>query len=91
MSTTLQACAGTLESNDVFIAVSAGEDAENTVSLESMVMKQFGPAILETINGCLAEYGMRGIRVEAKDKGALDCTIKARMEAAIIRYKESLS
>lgn len=90
-TTTLQASAGTLESNDIFVTISMGEDTRNTVSLESIVMKQFGMAILETINACLAEYDMQGIRVEARDKGALDCTIKARMEAAILRYKECLS
>jgi len=28
--------------------------------------------------------------VTAQDKGALECTIKARMETAIARYKEKM-
>ena len=88
MSTPIQASAGTLESNDIFIVIAPGDSPENSVSLTSIVMKQFGPAILEVINRSLAECGLTGLSVTAQDKGALDCTIKARMEAAIARYKE---
>lgn len=88
MDSAHQASAGTLESNDILVTISASAAEENTVSLESMVIKQFGPAILAAIHESLSEHGVRGVHVQAKDKGALDCTIKARMEAAIMRYKE---
>ena len=88
MNTRIQASAGTLESNDIFVVITPGESRENSVSLTSLVMKQFGPAILEVIERSLAEHGCGGVVVTARDKGALDCTIKARMEAAILRYKE---
>ena len=88
MGNSTLATAGTLESNDIFITISSGETQENTISLESIVMKQFGPAIIETITASLGELGMRSVHVAAKDKGALDCTIKARVEAAVMRYKE---
>ena len=90
MNERLQATAGTLESNDIFIAISEGESGRNTVSLESIVMKQFGPAILAVIEESLKEAGLLGVRVEARDKGALDCTIRARVECAASRYKELL-
>lgn len=88
--------AGTLESNDIFITISrtppgkdtSGADGGNTIRLESIVLRQFGPDILATIEKSLALFGLTGVTVEAKDKGALDCTIAARMEAAILRYKE---
>lgn len=85
-----QATAGTLESNDIFIAISKGESDRNSVFLESIVMKQFGPAIRAVIEESLQEAGLSGVRVEARDKGALDCTIRARVECAAARYKELL-
>ncbi|MDL2271969.1 citrate lyase acyl carrier protein [Desulfovibrio sp. OttesenSCG-928-I05] len=88
MGNTTQASAGTLESNDILVVIAPGNGGEATVSVESIVMKQFGPAIIATIQASLAEHGLGGVTVTAQDKGALDCTIKARMEAAILRYKE---
>lgn len=87
MGNVLQASAGTLESNDILVVIAPGGGAPG-VSLESIVIKQFGPAIIATIKASLAEHGLDGVSVTATDKGALDCTIKARMEAAIMRYKE---
>ena len=88
MGNAIQASAGTLESNDILVVITPGDSPSPSVSLESIVMKQFGPAILETITQSLAEHGLDNVAVTAQDKGALDCTIKARMEAAILRYKE---
>lgn len=87
------ATAGTLESNDIFITISsaeaeAGAGPGNQVRLESIVQKQFGPVIVAAIERSLDRFGLTGVIVEARDKGALDCTIAARMEAAILRYKE---
>jgi len=91
MVQTRQAIAGTLESNDIYIAIS-GNSSENgnNIVLESIVMKQFGLAILAVLEACLADSSLRGVQVVAKDRGALDCTIKARMETAITRYKRLL-
>lgn len=91
MGNSIQASAGTLESNDILVVIAPGDAAAPSVSLESIVMKQFGPAILETIMQTLAEHGLGAVAVTAQDKGALDCTIRARMEAAILRYKEKLA
>lgn len=86
-----QAIAGTLESNDILVTISSGQRLENTVELESLVMLQFGPAIVAVIESCLDEAGMRGVHVSARDRGALDCTIRARMETAIARYQGVIS
>ncbi len=84
--------AGTLESNDIFIRISRNpEGSGNAVDLESIVMQQFGDAIRATIDECIAEANLTGVKIEARDRGALDCTIKARMEAAAARYKEAVS
>jgi len=84
------ALAGTLESNDILITISQSPDGTDRVNLTSIVLNQFGPAIRETIGQCLASSGLRGVEVTAQDKGALECTIKARMETAIARYKEKM-
>ena len=82
-----QAIAGTVESSDILVAIS--ENATGIViTLESIVKKQFGAAIEATIAEMLRIHDLDKVRVQATDKGALDCTIRARMETAIIRYKE---
>ena len=86
---TLQASAGTLESNDILITITPGSGSEqgNDIELDSIVLRQFGPAILATIRESLEQGGLTGVRVSARDRGALDCTIRARMETAIERYR----
>ncbi len=92
MEQTPNAQAGTLESNDIFIRLTkAAEGAEGSISLESIVMQQFGDDILKTIRQSLADAGLTGVDVHANDRGALTCTIMARVEAAAARYKEMLS
>ena len=90
MSARISALAGTLESNDILITISSVDGAANSVSLSSIVINQFGPAIRAVIDQCLASSGLSGVEVTVQDKGALECTIKARMETAIARYKEKM-
>ena len=81
--------AGTLESNDILITVSRSpEKGKNVITAESIVMRQFGAAIIAVIEESLKQFNMDSVHIDAKDKGALECTIKARMEAALLRYKE---
>ena len=87
MSANRIAQAGTLESNDIFIRISKISGDENVLKLRSIVSKQFGLAIEQTIKAVLGESGLLGVQVEADDRGALDCTIRARMEAAIERFR----
>ena len=88
MSAHVSAVAGTLESNDILITISGVGGSANSVSLSSIVINQFGPAIRAVIDQCLEKSGLSGVEVTVQDKGALECTIKARMETAIARYKE---
>ena len=90
MSAQCSAVAGTLESNDILITISGSGGSASSVSLTSIVINQFGPAIRAAIDQCLAQSGLEGVEVVAQDKGALECTIKARMETAIARYKEKM-
>jgi len=89
MSGTQTAIAGTLESNDILITVSPSLQAgKNTIAVESIVMRQFGPAIIAAIEESLKQFDVGCVHIDAKDRGALECTIKARMETALLRYKE---
>ncbi len=81
--------AGTLESNDVFIMVSPNEENTVDIQLESIVMKQFGDQILKVIKDTLKDLKVESISLKVQDKGALDYTIKARVETAIKRAMEA--
>ena len=48
----------------------------------------FGDSILETVKKTLEEFEVSDADVEIRDKGALDCVIKARMECVICRGAE---
>lgn len=76
--------AGTLESNDIMITVAPGTSGIE-IALDSIVLPQYGDAITETIKKAIKEQGIDGIKVKAVDRGALDCTIRARTLAALGR------
>ncbi|WP_461613778.1 citrate lyase acyl carrier protein [Clostridium sp. Marseille-QA1073] len=77
--------AGTLESNDIYIMVMPNDEGGIELDLESIVMKQFGDEIRKTILDTLSNLGVEKAIVKAQDKGALDYTIKARVETAVKR------
>ncbi len=78
------AAAGTLESSDCMVTV---EPAENgiTLELESAVIRQYGRQIRKVTLETLERLQVKNACVRMVDKGALDCTIKARVEAACYR------
>ncbi len=78
------AVAGTMESSDLMIRMEPGDGAVE-VALESTVMQQFGAQIESVIRETLAQLGIGDVRVTAVDKGALDCTVRARVLAAAYR------
>ena len=55
------------------------------MTLESAVLNQYGNQILRTALETLKNLGVDSVRISIIDKGALDCTIKARIEAAVYR------
>ena len=77
------AMAGTLESGDILIQVEPGEGLQ--VDLQSSVSAQFGRQIKAVITETLQGLGVENASIKATDKGALDCTIRARVTAAIVR------
>ena len=78
------AVAGTLESSDCQVTVEAG-DGNIDFSLESAVINQYGNQIKKVAYETLEHLGVDNVRLTIVDIGALDCTIKARIEAAVYR------
>lgn len=78
------AIAGTLESSDCQVMVEAGE-GKIEFDLESNVINQYGNQIRRVVYETLENLGVKDVKISIVDKGALDCTIKARVEAAIYR------
>ena len=77
--------AGTLESGDILIQISPSEKEGVEIELQSTVAFQFGEQIKAVILETLDSLGVRQASVRAVDKGALDCTIRARVTAAAVR------
>ena len=82
------AMAGTLESSDAQIMVEPGENGIE-LFLKSSVMNQYGRQIKATVLETLERLGVKNARVTVVDKGALDCTLKARVECAIVRSADA--
>lgn len=78
------AIAGTLESSDAQVTVEPGGDGIQ-LSLTSSVMNQYGRQIRATVLETLERLGVTCGRVNVVDRGALDCTLKARVECAVFR------
>ena len=78
------AMAGTLESSDCQVMIEEG-DGKVEFSLESSVINQYGNQIRKVALETLENLGVNNAKVKIVDKGALDCTIKARIEAAVYR------
>ena len=75
--------AGSYESSDCIITISASDTLQ--VLIESIVFEQFGDQIKDVILSTLKDHNINNIKVECFDKGALDYTIKSRLETAIKR------
>ena len=78
------AAAGTLESSDVMVTLGPG-NAGIEIELTSTVEKQFGKQIRKVVEETLSKANVKNVRIQLNDRGALDCTIRARVEAALYR------
>lgn len=79
------AIAGTLESSDAMVTVEPNEAGGIKLELESSVYQQYGRKIREVVNETLQRLEVQDAIVRVVDKGALDCTLKARVECAVFR------
>lgn len=82
------ASAGTMESSDAYVEIEPAADGIS-LQLESVVADQFGDAIRQTVREVLADMSVENASVRLIDRGALDCVIRARVEAAVRRGGEN--
>ena len=83
------AAAGTLESSDCMVTVEPGEGIQ--LDLSSSVMNQYGRQIKAAVLETLERLGVQNANVTVVDKGALECTLKARVECAVFRSCDASS
>ena len=81
------AMAGTLESSDAQVTVEPGEGGIELL-IESSVMHQYGRRIRTVVLETLDRLEVSNGKVKVVDKGALDCTLKARVECAVYRSND---
>lgn len=89
MKITKTGMAGTLESSDVLITVEPNPEPGVNISLNSIVKRQYGKQIIKVVEETLGKLQVTDISVMLEDKGALDCTIRARLEAALYRAADA--
>ena len=82
------AVAGTLESSDALVTV---EPAMGGIELDisSSVINQYGRQIKATVLETLERLDVKDAKITVVDKGALDCTLKARGECAVFRSADA--
>ena len=73
-------------SSDAMVTVEPGEGIDFT--LDSSVINQYGNQIRKVTMETLKNLGVDNVSIHIVDKGALDCTLKARIEGAVYRAVE---
>jgi len=86
MKPKIAAQSGTFESSDViFLIEPLPNHSGRKIELDSTVMHQYGSSFRQIVDDLLDRYDLTDIHLIAKDKGALEPTLKARLETAIKR------
>ena len=81
------AMAGTLESSDAQVTVEPGTDGIE-LPIEGSVINHYGEQFKKVILETLDRLDVTSGKVTVVDKGALDCTLKARVECAVYRSND---
>ena len=84
------AVAGTLESSDAQVTVEPGNQGIQ-LDIQSSVLNQYGKQIKAAVLETLQRLEVTDAQVTVVDKGALDCTLKARVECAVFRSCDASS
>lgn len=78
--------AGSFESSDLMVLIEpVEENSGRKIEVDSTVMLQYGEDIQRIVVETLDIFEIFDIHLIVKDKGALDATLKARLETAITR------
>ena len=83
------AVAGTLESSDIQIMLDLNDQPGISLDLKSSVINQYGRQIQHVILTTLEKLQIKQAKITAVDKGALDCTIAARVISAVHRAADA--
>ena len=83
------AFAGTMESSDAYVEIEPSQNGLE-IEVESIVKNQFGENIEKAVKDVLGEQGVENALVRVRDRGALKCVIRARVETAVLRGREEL-
>jgi citrate lyase subunit beta/citryl-CoA lyase len=75
--------------SDCYIELSDNPDAGNQILLKSKVKTLYGKSIEELCLNVLGFFGVKNVRVEVEDSGALPFVIAARLEATIQQYLQT--
>jgi len=86
MKITRKVQAGTMQSSDLMVFLEPADTL--TVTIESTVLKQFGPLIRAKVDEVLKRHGVESGEIRITDRGALDYAIEARLETALARGTE---
>ena len=78
------AVAGPLESSDCQVTVEPG-GGKIELQIKCSVFHQYGNQIRNTIMETLEKLDVKDIKIGIVDRGALYCTIRARVEGAVYR------
>ena len=87
MNTLKKASCGTMESSDAYMELEPIE-AGAQIGLQSVVEHQFGDSIRALAAEMLKEEGVENVKLSIVDRGALECTLRARLETLIGRARE---
>lgn len=81
--------AGTLESSDILITLAPAPAGSGiNIELTSPTLQRFGRQMRAVIEQTLHDEGIADAQIQANDKGALDCTIIARVKTAVLRAQQ---
>ena len=79
--------AGSLESSDVLVSLAPSQNGELDLQIESIVIKQFGRRIHAVAEEMLRRQSVQSGMIRIQDRGALECTLRARLETALARVQ----
>jgi citrate lyase subunit gamma (acyl carrier protein) len=79
-----KAVSGSLESSDLLVTIEPAREGI-ALDIESGVLRQYGRRIKKVVLETLKRLEVEAASVTVVDKGALDCTIRARVENAVFR------
>lgn len=88
MNTLKKASCGTMESSDAYMELEPIE-AGVQIDLQSVVEHQFGDSIRALAAEMLQQENIENVSLRIVDRGALECTLRARLEALIARAREA--